>query len=67
MVAKTFGEIRDALRMAGWEVRRQRGSHQVWAHPHRRGRVVVAGKDSATATPGTLSSIRRQSGLECLR
>jgi predicted RNA binding protein YcfA (HicA-like mRNA interferase family) len=45
---------------------RQRGSHQVWAHP-RGGRVVVSGKDSTNVAPGTLSNIRRLSGLEKLR
>jgi predicted RNA binding protein YcfA (HicA-like mRNA interferase family) len=66
-VAKSFGQIRKALRQAGWRMQRQKGSHQVWVHPNRQRRVVIAGKDIATAAPGTLSSIRRQSGLECLR
>jgi predicted RNA binding protein YcfA (HicA-like mRNA interferase family) len=51
----------------GWTVARQRGSHEVWAHPQRANRVVVAGKDSNTVPVGTLGSIRRATGLEQLR
>jgi predicted RNA binding protein YcfA (HicA-like mRNA interferase family) len=52
---------------AGWRVVRPRGSHEVWAHPDREDRVVVAGKDRDTVPAGTLGSIRRASGLEHLR
>jgi predicted RNA binding protein YcfA (HicA-like mRNA interferase family) len=64
---KKYGEIRLALREAGWLVVRRRGSHEVWAHPDQEGRLVVAGKDSDTVPVGTLGSIRRASGLEYLR
>ena len=64
---KKYREVRAALLEAGWEVVRQRGSHEVWAHPQRTERVVVAGKDSATVPVGTLGSIRKASGLENLR
>ena len=66
-VSKKYSEVRAALLEAGWEVVRQRGSHEVWAHPRRSERVVVAGKDSATVPVGTLGSIRKASGLEHLR
>jgi predicted RNA binding protein YcfA (HicA-like mRNA interferase family) len=66
-VPKKYREIRRELENAGWSVVRQRGSHEVWAHPDRPDRIVVAGKDSATVPVGTLSSIRRSSGLEDLR
>lgn len=56
-----------ALRDAGWEVVRQKGSHEVWARPGESARIVVAGKESATVPAGTLSSIRRASGLDHLR
>ena len=62
-----FREVRKALIAAGWTVMRQRGSHEVWAHPDRDQRIVVAGKDSDSVPPGTLGSIRRASGLEHLR
>ncbi|MGC9222132.1 MAG: type II toxin-antitoxin system HicA family toxin [Solirubrobacteraceae bacterium] len=64
---KKYREVRAALQQAGWEVVRKRGSHEVWAHPQRRERIVVAGKGSATVPVGTLGSIRKASGLEHLR
>jgi predicted RNA binding protein YcfA (HicA-like mRNA interferase family) len=64
---KKYRDVRRALEDAGWQVVRQRGSHEVWAHPDRQGRIVVAGKDSATVPVGTLGSIRRASGIEDLR
>jgi predicted RNA binding protein YcfA (HicA-like mRNA interferase family) len=66
-VPKKYREVRGALRKAGWEVLRQRGSHEVWGKPGENARIVVAGKDSDTVPVGTLSSIRRASGLEQLR
>jgi predicted RNA binding protein YcfA (HicA-like mRNA interferase family) len=56
-----------ALIAAGWNAVRQSGSHEVWAHPGHQVRIVVAGKDSDTVPVGTLSSIRRASGLDDLR
>jgi predicted RNA binding protein YcfA (HicA-like mRNA interferase family) len=64
---KKYREVRAALKEAGWQVVRQRGSHEIWARPGEEARIVVAGKDSATVPLGTLSSIRRASGLEHLR
>jgi predicted RNA binding protein YcfA (HicA-like mRNA interferase family) len=64
---KKYREVRAALHEAGWEVVRQRDSHEVWAHPQRSERIVVAGKGSATVPVGTLASIRKASGLEHLR
>lgn len=61
---KKYREIRSALKTAGWEVLRQRRSHEIWAKPGETTRIVVAGKDSETVPVGTLSSIRRASGLE---
>jgi predicted RNA binding protein YcfA (HicA-like mRNA interferase family) len=66
-VAKKYREVRTALKEAGWDVIRQRGSHEVWARPGEDARIVVAGKDSDTVPVETLSSIRRASGLEHLR
>jgi predicted RNA binding protein YcfA (HicA-like mRNA interferase family) len=64
---KKYREVRMSLEAAGWRVIRQRGSHEVWAHPNKADRIVVAGKDSATVPVGTLGSIRRASGIEDLR
>jgi len=66
-MAKKYSDVRAALIDAGWQVVRQRGSHEVWAHPDREDRIVVAGKDHDSVPPGTLGSIRRASGLEDLR
>jgi predicted RNA binding protein YcfA (HicA-like mRNA interferase family) len=66
-VSKKYREVRTVLIEAGWTAVRQRGSHEVLAHPDRPERIVVAGKDSATVPVGTLASIRRASGLEDLR
>jgi predicted RNA binding protein YcfA (HicA-like mRNA interferase family) len=66
-VPKKYREVRAALEQAGWQPIRQRGSHEVWAHPDKPDRIVVAGKANATVPVGTLGSIRRASGLEHLR
>lgn len=60
---KKYREVRVALTAGGWVAVRQRGSHEVWAHPDRPERIVVAGKDSATVPVGTLGSIRKASGF----
>jgi Predicted periplasmic or secreted lipoprotein len=59
-------KIRDvikALQQAGWELAATRGSHRQFKHPHRPGRVTVAGKPGDDLAPGTLKSIARQSGV----
>ncbi len=66
-MAKKYKDVRKALIDAGWRVVRQAGSHEIWAHPSREERIVVAGKGSDTVPVGTLGSIRRISGLEHLR
>jgi predicted RNA binding protein YcfA (HicA-like mRNA interferase family) len=66
-VPKKYAEVRQILFAAGWSVVRQRGSHEVWAHPDLPARIVVAGKPSDTVPVGTLASIRRASGVEHLR
>ncbi len=64
---KKYREVRTALKAAGWVVMRQRGSHEVWGKAGQGARIVLAGKNSDTVPVGTLSSIRRASGLEHLR
>ncbi len=64
---KKYREVRRVLIEAGWSVARQRGSHEVWTHPDRTVRVVVAGNASDTVPVGTLGSIRRATSLEQLR
>jgi len=66
-VPKKYRDVRKALADAGWSLVRQRGSHEIWAHPDHESRIVVAGKDGDTVPVGTPSSIRRASGLDDLR
>ena len=65
-MAMKHSDFRAALRSAGWSLTRQVGSHETWRDPDGR-RVTVAGKDSKTVPVGTLSSIRRATGLDDLR
>jgi predicted RNA binding protein YcfA (HicA-like mRNA interferase family) len=67
LMPKKYREVRVALNAAGWEVVRRRGSHEVWAKAGEAKRIVVAGKPNDNVPVGTLSSIRRASGLEHLR
>jgi predicted RNA binding protein YcfA (HicA-like mRNA interferase family) len=65
-MAKKYCEVRAAVKEAVWEILRQRTSHEVWGKAGETVRIVVAGKDN-TVPVGTLSSIRRASGLDNLR
>jgi len=65
-VPKKYREVRRALRAAGWECVRQRGSHETWRGPDGR-LVTVAGKESDTVPAGTLAAMRRSTSLEDLR
>ena len=42
-MAKKYKEVRQVLIANGWNVVRQTGSHEVWAHPDRADRIVVGG------------------------
>lgn len=55
--------IIEVLQADGWRLDRQTGSHRIFRHPTKPGSVTVAGKPSTDVPPGTLASIRRQSGL----
>ena len=57
-------EVIHVLEHHGWRLERQRGSHRIFRHEARLGTVTVAGKPNTDIPPGTLGSIRRQSGLE---
>jgi predicted RNA binding protein YcfA (HicA-like mRNA interferase family) len=58
----TSAEIISALQADGWYEVAQRGSHKQFRHPTKAGRVTVA-HPVRDIPPGTLASIRRQSGL----
>jgi predicted RNA binding protein YcfA (HicA-like mRNA interferase family) len=48
----------------GWYLVATRGSHRQYKHPHKPGRVTIAGKPSDDIAPGTLNSILKQAGLK---
>lgn len=61
-------KVREVIRLIekdGWRFKRQKGSHQIFAHPSKPGIVVVPahgyGDDLA---PGTENSILKQAGLK---
>jgi predicted RNA binding protein YcfA (HicA-like mRNA interferase family) len=60
-------KVRDAIRMVeqdGWYHVATRGSHRQFKHPHKTGRVTIAGKPSDDLAAGTLNSILKQAGLK---
>ncbi len=60
-------KVRDVIRLLeedGWYLIATKGSHRQFKHPHKPGRVTVAGKPSDELAPGTLNSILKQSGLK---
>jgi predicted RNA binding protein YcfA (HicA-like mRNA interferase family) len=67
-VAKKYRDVVRLLRDNGWEHLRTRGSHQIWVHADGRRVVIPAGgKDSREVPRGTLSSIRRDTGIDEMR
>ena len=59
----TSTELLAALRRAGWDVVRQRGSHMRLAHPERSIRVTVSVHAGHIIKPGTLRGVLEQAGL----
>jgi predicted RNA binding protein YcfA (HicA-like mRNA interferase family) len=57
-------EILRVLHDDGWLLVATRGSHRQFKHPNKPGRVTVPGKPSDELAPGTLNSIRKQSGIK---
>ncbi len=63
-------KVRDViaeLEANGWVIARTKGSHRQYKHPTKPGLVTLHGKPSSMLAPGTLGSIRKQSGLDHLR
>lgn len=60
----TVRELLLLLRADGWELVRQRGSHQHFRHPTKPGTVTVPGKPSDDLHPKTEASILRQAQLK---
>ena len=48
----------------GWVHVKTKGSHRQFRHPHKPGKVTVAGKPGLNLPPGTLNSILKQAGLK---
>lgn len=67
-VAKKYREVRAILKSHGWELVRQRGSHQTWRNAEGRQVTVPGAGDGGSEVPvGTLASIRRATGIKELR
>lgn len=66
-MAKKYGEVRRALRAAGWVKIPHAGSHETWESADGTRAVTVAGKESDRVPSGTLAAIRRATGLKELR
>jgi predicted RNA binding protein YcfA (HicA-like mRNA interferase family) len=59
-------KVREAIRLVeadGWRLVGQRGSHRQFKHPHKLGRVTIAGKPSDDLPPGLWRSILAQAGI----
>jgi predicted RNA binding protein YcfA (HicA-like mRNA interferase family) len=60
-------KVSEILRMLsddGWVIVATRGSHRQFKHPGKSGRVTVPGKPSDELAPGTINSIRKQTGFK---
>jgi predicted RNA binding protein YcfA (HicA-like mRNA interferase family) len=63
-------KVRDVIRRLeqdGWQLVATKGDHRHFRHPHKPGKVTVAGRRNVEVPVGTLASIRKQSGLEDFR
>jgi predicted RNA binding protein YcfA (HicA-like mRNA interferase family) len=61
-------KVKDIIRKInadGWFLVKSTGtSHRQYKHLSKKGRVTIAGKESADIPPGTLNSILKQAGLK---
>jgi len=60
-------KVRDVIGLLyqdGWFLVAQSGSHRQFKHPAKPGRVTVAGASAHELAAGTLSSIKKQAGIE---
>ena len=57
-------EITKMIENDGWFKVRQKGSHQQFNHPIKKGTVTVAGKPGDDLAKGTIKSILTQAGLK---
>ena len=60
-----YGELTRLLQEAGWRFERNgKGSHRVWTHPDRPGRIIVPDHGSKEIRPGLVRGIKRQAGIK---
>jgi predicted RNA binding protein YcfA (HicA-like mRNA interferase family) len=57
-------EVVRLLEKDGWLVKDQKGSHQQFIHPKKKGKVTVPFKGKKDLPPKTLDSILKQAGLK---
>ena len=62
-MARKVGELIKRIEDDGWYLVAIKGSHRQYKHPHKSGRVTVAGKPSDTLHPRTERSILRQAQI----
>lgn len=66
-VPKTVRQIEKILRANDWTLARTVGSHRQYVHPENPNVITVPGAPGKEVATGTLSSIRRASGIKELR
>ena len=66
-MAKKVKEMIAIIEANGWHHVRTNGGHRMFEHPAGPYTVAVAGKRSAPVPTGTLSQMRRDTGLKELR
>jgi len=60
-------KVRDAIRLAerdGWVFVRMRGSHRIYRHPTKLGRMLFAGSAGKDVPAGLWDEILHQAGLD---
>ncbi|HWQ66580.1 MAG TPA: type II toxin-antitoxin system HicA family toxin [Methanospirillum sp.] len=60
-------KIRDVIRMIeqdGRYIVATKGSHRLYKHPDKPGRITIAGHPSKDISPGTWMSIQKQAGYK---
>lgn len=60
-------KVREVIKMIesdGWYQVKARSGHRQYKHPHKRGRVTIAGHPNDDLAPGTLNSVVKQAGLK---
>jgi predicted RNA binding protein YcfA (HicA-like mRNA interferase family) len=57
-------EVLRLLKVNGWSIVRQKGSHRQFKHAANPNLITVAGKEGAELRPGTLGVILKKAGLK---